>query len=425
MKKERLSELTPFEDFNFYRDTSLFACIGDNSGINSKERDLIIIDGYRTNAKILFQSIESGSELQDTCIYPLFFSCRHSIELYLKLIISKLLKIYLKRFNLPDDDEFCKKIRKSLSLHSIEELVENFKCIQNFDQSIKTNFETLDDFDLYVKDYFFDVESDAFRYTYKSDKKTLNLNDKRMIHIGIFYKKYEILINQLSCFYNYFLSSLDNDYSTGIFTNKLSREQLKDISNMIDINNGATFDKNKKKIMTRYNLSGRDFSNALDKIKEHREFSLNIGREIKFGEISEQTIKELVFLINLRKRIKDIKPLRETEFFIQEEYTEENRILKHKLENEFNEKGNKLLNKITLKEKNELLSFYEINSLDYYSEEIDLALEHFQSLGNLGNDYIISKLCYGTDFEKAFKKCGQITYCNWLEKYTKIVEDSF
>lgn len=424
-EKKKISELNPFTDFNFNRDTKLFACIGDNSGINSEERDAIIVDGYRTNAKLLFEAIASGKELQDTCVYPLFFTCRHSIELSLKLIINKLLKIYKKRNDLKNDDNFCQTIRSILTSHSIEELVDSFKNMQNFDDNVKKVFRELEDFDLYIKDYFFDVESDAFRYTYKNDKVTVNLCDKRLLHVGILYGKYEILIKQLDYFYSYFCNLLDEQYSTGTFTKKLSREQLEEISHMIDITNLETFDDDKEKIISKYKLSKNDFSKALDVIKSHREFSLNIGREIKFGNIKETTIKELVCLIKLVKKINKIEPLKKKSILDFDEYTEENRILKENLEKELEEKGNNLFNKLDKREINELLSFYEINllSLNYYSEDLDGILKHWQEIGAINNDYIISKLCFATDFKQAFQKCGQKTYLEWFEKYLVMSDD--
>ncbi|MDD3452706.1 MAG: hypothetical protein PHN42_00290 [Bacilli bacterium] len=417
----KISELNPFSDFNFNRDPGLFACIGNNSGINSEERDSIIADGYRTNAKLLFEAIKSGKEFQDTCVYPLFFSCRHSIELSLKLIISKLLKIYIMRNNLENDDDFCREIRKILISHSIKELVDSFKQFQSFDADIKETFDELDDFELYIRDYFFDVEADAFRYTYKNDKLTVNLCDKRLLHIGILYTKYETLIKQLDYYYSYFCSLLYGQYATGTYTKKLSREQLKKISIMIDINNLDTFDEIKEKIITEYNLSRNDFSKALDVIKKHREFSSNIGREIKFGDIKEKTIKELVYLINLVNKIREIEPLKKDSILELDQYTEENKILKEKLENELEEKANNLFNKLKRSEINELLSFYEINlPSNYYSEDLDMILKYWQEIGQLNNNYIISKLCFSTDFKSAFKKCGQETYLEWFEKYLQL-----
>lgn len=418
---KKISELNPFKDFNFNRDTKLFACIGNNSGINSEERDSIIFDGYRTNAKLLFEAIVSGKEFQDTCVYPLFFTCRHSIELSLKLIINKLLKIYKMRNNLKNDDNFCHAIRNSLNSHSIEELVYSFKNMQKFDADIEEAFNELEDFDLYIKDYFFDVESDAFRYTYKTDKVTVNLCDKSLLHIGILYKKYDILINQLDYYYSYFCGLLYEQYSTGTYTKKLSREQLEKISNMIDINNLDTFDDIKEKIISEYELSKNDFSKALDVIKNHREFSLNIGREIKFGNIKETTIKELVYLIKLVNKIKEIEPLKKESILELDEYTEENRNLKEKLEQELEEKGNNLFDKLERNEINELLSFYEMNlSLNYYSEDLDGIFKHWQEMEEINNNYIISKLCFCTDFKLAFEKCGQKTYLEWFEKYFKV-----
>ncbi len=419
MESKKLSELNPFKDFDFDKNRSMLACIGNNSGIVPWERDLAIIEGYKVAAKLLFEGIEKGEEFQDACVYPLFFSCRHSIELSLKMIVNTLMVIYKERNKITNDDTFCQSISKNLNEHSIEKLVDSFKKLQDFDCDIKAAFNELEDFDLYIRDYYFDVESDAFRYTYKNDKTTLNLADKTLLNTGILYKKYSQLMNQLDYFYCYFCSLLVRHYRTGTFTKELSRNQLEKISKMININDLDNFDENKKKIIEEYNLSNNQFSKALDMIKNHREFSSNIGKELIFENIKESTIKDLAYLINLGVRINNIPKLEKKSIFSPDEYSEEDKYLKENLENEFDEKGKKLFNEIDRKEINELLSFYEINKLhDYFSEDLDSILKYWQKFGSIDEDYVLSKLCFATDFVKAFKKCGQTTYLEWFEKYS-------
>jgi hypothetical protein len=149
-------------------------------------------------------------------------------------------------------------------------------------------------------------------------------------------------MNQLDYFYHCFCSLLVRHYRTGTFTKELSRNQLEKISKMININDLDTFDANKKKIIDEYNLSNNQFSKALDIIKSHREFSLNIGREIMFENIKESTIKDLSYLINLGIKINNIAKLEKKSVFSPDEYSEENKQLKENLENEFDVKGKNL-----------------------------------------------------------------------------------
>ena len=112
--ERKLAELNPFEDFEYVLTPELeHACIGNNTGISPVGRDMSIVEGFRTAAKLIIKGIVEDNELEDTCVYPLFFSCRHSIELILKQIIRQLVGMYKLRMNPQNDDKIFAAANKS------------------------------------------------------------------------------------------------------------------------------------------------------------------------------------------------------------------------------------------------------------------------------------------------------------------------
>jgi hypothetical protein len=48
---------------------------------------------------------------------------------------------------------------------------------------------------------------------------------------------------------------------------------------------------------------------------------------------------------------------------------------------------------------------------------LDSILKYWQKFDSINENYVLSKLCFATDYIKALKKCGQKTYLELFEKY--------
>lgn len=190
-----LLKLNPYEDY--ISPLEIRACVGDNSGVNEADRDCNIIDGYKRSVDILIQHIIPLETPADVLVYPLLFCCRHSVELYLKLLIKQFLTIYRRKYNIKTDDKTTETIKGSLKTHDISKLVECLLTFAKMDVTIEERFNEIKPvFDSLI-DYAFDVDGDAFRYTNKKNWSDTNLKDIGLIDLGIFYNKYKVVS---SCF---------------------------------------------------------------------------------------------------------------------------------------------------------------------------------------------------------------------------------
>lgn len=89
---------------------------------------------------------------------------------------------------------------------------------------------------------------------------------------------------------------MENECWTCPCTKKLSRSQIETISKLLPrrIEFGQLLKTKKEEIQTKYNLSGHEFNQLLDKMKQHREFCVNIGLERKFRHLRASTMKDFV-----------------------------------------------------------------------------------------------------------------------------------
>ena len=437
---EEISKINPFD----FCDDGIIGCIGDNSGASAPSRDFLIAEGHKLNVDILYFSLRNEIEFskftgihpyEDILVYPFWFSCRHTIEILLKLAIKRVNLIWeIKKTVLTQEQSNLYK--KSLSSHKIKELTSIFENLVSIDIDTKEAFIKMEHFIDLIKDYFFDEEADNFRYTYKSDQKEVNLDGKRILNISILYEKFLVLYGQLDWFCNCVCVHLLPTYiNTDTFTSKLNRSQIADISKKLpNISDWKSdkFDTAKMEICREYNLSSNEFSKVVDIIKKHREFSFNIGVEIKFKILSEKTIKALCELIKAGREINDVPLLEKcylenggifTTIPDSENYSPENYKIKLKKEEAFVKKGNSFLGIASKDELAILHAFREIVlpfafSAGYLSEELDMLFDSWRNKGIISDDYTINKLAFG--FEKileGLKKCGQATYQECFKKH--------
>lgn len=256
------------------------ACVGNNGSPGYRE----YADGFSDAANMLLAHVldnEARSDV-DILVYPICFNIRHAVELRLKHAIIKIKHLYE-----------VKKINKAFDLVAIHDINKLWEIIINSCAELDRRFIiATDKIAEYVNDIGqIDPTGQTFRYPYSNDD-VKHLTNESIINLFVIRKRFSKLSEYLSCFID-LIDCIITEYNQGLFTSKLSREDLFQITKIIpSYKNWRTeeFTLAKKQIIEKYNLSNNDFSKALDAIKEHREFSYLIKNKKLNIEISEATI---------------------------------------------------------------------------------------------------------------------------------------
>ena len=278
--------------FEFHEEDTIIACVGDNGGTTDED----IRNGFKRTVELLTESLKTGSEVEDLLVYPIVYNARHSIELSLKIVIKMLWRIEEKK-GICYSEEVLKERKKELHTHSIECLYKLACDKKNIDRRIPAYFENIEDM---IYFYYFDEEGDAFKYELNKEDEPHMIKNK-ISHVSIelletefkeVMKKFDDLI--------YFLDNCIFEYSLGTFTKSLSRADIWDISKRLPVYEEwrtEKFKEVKDEIKQEYHLGSKEFSDAVNLIKENREFSVNIGCEKVFGSITENELKEYASLV--------------------------------------------------------------------------------------------------------------------------------
>ena len=153
-------ELLKQNPFQFNWSERYIACVGDNGGTTNDD----ILAGFKGAAQIIINDIKYGQGTEDELIYPLVYSIRHCVELALKIsinLIKDICEIKSEDFGIEE---------KKLHTHDIEELSLIVKQLYGFDRRIPGLFDLALD---YARDFYFDKQSDIFRYECNLEGKEL------------------------------------------------------------------------------------------------------------------------------------------------------------------------------------------------------------------------------------------------------------
>lgn len=416
-----LFQLNPFHDK--ISNIHLRACVGNNSGISPNSRDCSIIDGYKDTVELLYKEISKNKILIDTAVYPFIFCCRHSIELALKVILKNLMIIYKLKNKIDTRNPYICKIENVCKQHDINALYNAFISFDDFQIEIKEELINFKYFENCIKDYYFDINGDSFRYTFKKNLEKINLEEIEIIDIGLLYWKYKNLMKFFDYLINGFSRQLLEDY-TKTYTKHLSRTKLELLSlDLKDLNKltGNELNEKVKELCEKYNISKSEFNIALKKIKKHYSFSINLGIENRFKELTEESFRKIgeIYKMSLKEKAAQV-PLKNK--FQAIDITEIDKY--YPLADEYYHFCLDIVHSLTEDEKKVFLTFYEITSHpingDYLCEDIDYI---YNSWGNnLDDDYVsekISLIINNGKLREALIKCGQLTYLFWYDKYIK------
>jgi hypothetical protein len=351
--------------FSFGRDVNLNACVGNN-GIQDHRKYGF---GYDEAAKLLITAAKQHDITIDAAIYPLVFCARHRIELFLK---DQLINFTIIRENRDITEKLLS------STHDLGILWKLFKT-----HGAKTDRRIIE-FIKKAEDYIIDFSEidptgETFRYPYDKHK-TVHLIKTPIINIAIFGKRYSKLSSLMDDF-EHLTKYLIDEYQQKTFTKELSRQDICDISIILpqkEYWSLSSFDKIKIEIKKKYGLSGRKLSNAIDVVKSHREFCINIGIELPLRQTTTENISSYINLYN-EYQAKARKSIKTNGYLLQSQ---------KEIKSTFIKKVKSNLPKTAIIC---IYTLIELGMLDYFSEAFDFLYNKYES--EMENEYDLLKYC--------------------------------
>lgn len=248
------------------------ACVGDNGAPGMVD----YAEGFASAANALLDSAiaDQGMELTvDTLVYPVCFTMRHAIELFLKKVTVNLAQIGAARcVPLPAFD-----LLASHDLGLIWAYVKTHAPAT--DERLAGLVSKLDE---YVRDVAdMDPTGQVFRYPFDLESK------KHLTSIGIInfvilkrrFNEIQPLLEEL----NRTADDLVEEYSWGTCTKSLSRLQIRRIAAElppIEKWGEAFFDQVRGDLKTKYKLGSKELSTAIGLIKKRHEMAACIGAPV-------------------------------------------------------------------------------------------------------------------------------------------------
>lgn len=285
----------------------LNACVGNNGNPSYNE----YYDGYSQAAIILIDTAIKTKEL-DTLIYPICFNMRHAIELRLKQVVLAFNSIKEKiSFNGFSDT----------STHDIIKIWEELKHRASMVDERTLDF--LYELDPIIEAFAeIDPTGQTFRYPFSNgnEKHLTKVSIINIWHLKGVFEKTKKQLNELFYFINY----LRDEYATGTYTKKCSRETIKRIAKELPLHTDwyENYDKCldiKSVICEKYSISGNEFGRVKDIIHSHYEFSAYVGLEVPLkSSIADDWVSlfEEVFPSELERRSQgSIKVVSSSELF--------------------------------------------------------------------------------------------------------------
>ncbi len=376
----------PNSTFDSDADFHFNACVGNNGWVDHSTYS----DGFDEAVTALCQAVFSGGTA-DTLIYPIVFCARHRIELFIKSQLRRVGGIR-KGISIPDE-RIIKTHDLEILWNLLEELTKN--CDSRYAEFTNACRPIVMDF------FEMDPKGETFRYPYSQDG-VKHLTGQSLIGLHRFTATYENLTGLMN---NIEILSdlLYQEYATGTYTKTLSRNDLERIAKELPprtqwADPNGSFDAVKMTIVARHGLSSREFTEALNVIQEHREFSKHIA--------IDNTLPHC-----------DPSKLRET-FRLRSSLNGHSRNIQDAFKPEYNEAKGEYVNHLSNKLSNEELA--TIMALNELGSTFQSYSEHFQHMYNVHlsdiNDHKPSQITYiigkGAIEERtlsALKKLQQIT----------------
>lgn len=251
----------------------LNACVGDNGSRGMFSH----IEGYQSATLVMLESIlsqyvpntdcnipeQAFRWNNDTSVYPILFTARHFIEIYIKQKINAINCLKVK-------EDITKKLVKT---HNIKELWDTFvEIVEKTNDSRLTIY--IEKIAPYIQDFnHIDPTGETFRYPY-STKGAMHLEGMGVIGLFNFYDKFTELSKICKAF-TYEMDSLVDEYRVKTFTKRLSRKDIEGIAQELPFFEECdkpSLSNIKKGLKAKLSIGSQELSDAIDIIKDHIEF---------------------------------------------------------------------------------------------------------------------------------------------------------
>jgi len=282
--------------------TKYNACVGNNGWVGMHS----YIDGFQSSTVILLESLIKDVDKEDfdgfmwdldTCVYPILFSARHFLELFLK---QQVLRIsYLKNQN---EDDYKIKLTL-LKTHDTHKLWNLFLAEVKSVCDIRLN-QYLHKIHIFILQFHnIDSTGETFRYPY-SQTNSLHLTNYSVIGLKRFYKQF-LEFSKVASEFSYLTHYLLQEYKVGTYTEHLSRYNIEELALFLPKKNNWT-NRNLKQyqsyVKDKYGAGCREFRDVLEIIKNNIEFNNIVSDEYKL-EIDEQ--KLIKFCLNSVMKVQE------------------------------------------------------------------------------------------------------------------------
>lgn len=273
-KQPRTAPADPF--FRLLANSEWNACIGPQAS------DENYVDGYIEAAIELAAAVidKRMHAKRDTLAMPILYNARHGVELALKYAINQLHGMgVLKATHPPDHDVLSHWTLLNDSALGDRALRGHIAALKSY----VTSLSLIDD------------DGQELRYATRRDGQA-SLPDRPLANIAVIRDSLAALHKTLTSLKDR-VHDLAQERDSGSFTAECSRRDLLEIAGMLPPKSAwteAVFDEAKVAVRSRFNLSSRKFSHAVNIIKSCREMKLLIGLETNLLHLSDQNARLVV-----------------------------------------------------------------------------------------------------------------------------------
>lgn len=278
------------------------ACVGNNGWVGMSS----YIDGFQSSTVILLESLIKNVDKKncdgfmwclDTCVYPILFSARHFLELFLK---QQILRIsYLKN---KDEDDYKIKLTL-LKTHDTHKLWKLFLAEVKSVCDIRLN-KYLNKIHIFILQFHnIDSTGETFRYPY-SQTNSLHLTNHSVIGLKRFYKQF-LKFSKVASEFSFLTHYLLQEYKVGTYTKHLSRNDIEKIALLLPKKNNwnnINLKRYQSYVKDKYGVGCREFLDVLEIIKNNIEFNNIVSDEYNL-EIDEQNL--IMFCLNSVMKVQE------------------------------------------------------------------------------------------------------------------------
>lgn len=265
------------------------ACVGNNGWVGMYS----YIDGFQSSTVILLESLIKDVDKEDfdgftwcldTCVYPILFSARHFLELFLK---QQILRISYFKNKSKSDYEIKLKLLKTHDTHKLWQLfLSEVKEVS--DSRLNKYLNKIHIFTLEFHNI--DSTGETFRYPY-NQKNSLHLTNHSVIGLKRFYEQF-LKFSKLASEFSYLTDYLNQEYRVGTYTKHLSRNDIEQIACSLPKKNdwkSQNLKKHQLDAKNKYGVGSREFKEVLEIIQNNIEFNNIVSNEYTLN-INEQKL---------------------------------------------------------------------------------------------------------------------------------------